>query len=1425
MSQERGPLEPADDGRGQQEELAGGVPAPPGGGGAPGGGGLAGPPLGRLAAAGRGGPGARPLSGSGSGSVADVMAHWDWASTSVGPVERWPATLRTMVQVVLASRFPMWIGWGPELTFFYNDAYRRDTLGVKHPWALGRPTREVWAEIWPDLEPRVAAVMESGSATWDQALLLYLQRSGYREETYHTFSYSPLPGPDGAPEGLLCVVTEETGRVIGERRMTTLRQLASELSGTRTEAGVFAAVRSRLAQNGRDLPFTLVYAYDPDGRASLVSSTGFRLPHPAAPEEIGAGALEAPWPAAALRSEPRLMVVEDLHRRFAELPSGACEEPPSAAAVVPLDGRGEGPSGFLVAGINPYRAFDSQYEGFLELLAGQVAAGLASARAYDAERRRAESLAELDRAKTEFFSNVSHEFRTPLTLILGPAEDSLNDDVEPLPAAQAARLELVRRNARRLRRLVNDMLDFARIEGGRLQAETVPTDLAALTRDVVGSFAPAIEQAGLGLEVDCRPLPRPVVVDPDMWEKIVLNLLSNALKFTLEGTIRVSLTDGGDHVCLSVSDTGVGVPADQLALLFKRFHRAPRSAARSHEGTGIGLALVHELARLHGGTAGAQSTEGNGSNFWVRLPYGERPTGTAVPQRDSARQAYLDEALQWSPATEVAPEDFASARQAEATILVVDDNPDMRAHLRRLMSPYWRVLVASDGESALAQARAQRPDLVLTDVMMPGLDGFGLLKALRADRETATVPVIFLSARAGEEAAVEGLEAGADDYLVKPFSAIELLARVRSNLELTRLRSRDAAWRAALVESLSEGVAVMGPSGTVSEVNAAFGQVLGYGSEGLPYEMPYPWFPDPVSEPEDHARMMAVMGTAMRHGRCGGVVPARHRDGRRIHLEVSVVSVDDEDERRFVMAVRDVTAELLAAEREAALARFGMRLAEAGDVRQVQEVGLDELGRLFGADAHLEWRVAVPGAGSSLSVGAWEAQGTGGEAMDAAQGTGRVILVPSGEAVFGPDEQLYTGMAAPLEPAAHDGAVWLAFPAPRRVSLDDRALFGVLSGYLGQALRRAQLFDDSKAVATALQRSILGPQETPPGVAVHYAPAVRPLEVGGDWYDAIELSDGRLGIVVGDCVGRGLQAATVMGQLRSACRALLLQMPSPAQVVSALDTFAERVPGAACTTVFCGVLDPRDNSLRFCSAGHLPAVLVTFDGQAKLLSQNQSLPLGVLPGTPRCDATEEVAPGALLVVYTDGLVERRGETIDVGMGRLVDAVAEARALTPQALTLHLTRLLVPDEAQKDDVALVAYRQPGQVTTVRFEATVKAVPRELTGLRRQLSSWLHQHGVDRQSAAEVLVACGEACSNAVEHAYPAGAPGQLVLEGEIEPGRVRLRVSDTGRWRVPGPRGQDRGRGMQIMRGLMSRAEVVGTGDGTTVDLVKELSVD
>src|ERR1700721_3166056 len=533
----------------------------------------------------------------GGGALAQLAREFDWTKTPPGAIEEWPQSLKTVVRTLLTSRFAMWMSWGPELTFLYNDDYARMTLGKKHPWALGRPSREVWQEIWDNIGPRIERVLESGEATWDEALLLFLERSGYREETYHTFSYSPLSGGDGKVPGHLCVVSKETERIIGERRISTLRSLAAELNKTITEAEVCESIVRSLSENQQDLPFSLTYLFSDDGKqADLACQTGIESGHPAAPGCIVVDAQDNRWPVSEVPKPNSSVTVEMSPERFASLPSGFWDLAPSKGLLVPFTSPGqENPAGVLIAALNPYRQLDAGYRGFIELVAGQIAASIANARAYDEERKRAEALAEIDRAKTVFFSNVSHEFRTPLTLMLGPLQDLLARSQTHLSPTAKEQLELANRNGARLLRLVNTLLDFSRIEAGRAQAVFQATDIAEFTAELASVFRSATDRVGLTLLVNCKAPSELAYVDRDMGEKIVLNLVSNAFKFTLEGEIEVSLRQAGRTAELRVRDSGVGIPAAEIPRLFDRFHRVSNTRSRTHEGSGIGLALVHEL--------------------------------------------------------------------------------------------------------------------------------------------------------------------------------------------------------------------------------------------------------------------------------------------------------------------------------------------------------------------------------------------------------------------------------------------------------------------------------------------------------------------------------------------------------------------------------------------------------------------------------------------------------------------------------------------------------------------------------------------------------------------------------------------------------------------------------------------------------------
>ncbi|MGZ5718393.1 MAG: ATP-binding protein, partial [Burkholderiales bacterium] len=750
----------------------------------------------------------------GNSEMADRMRAFDWAASDVGSPAQWPENLRVAVHLCLSSRFPICLWWGRDLAMLYNDAFLPWLGEAKHPRALMQPGREVWPEIWDMIGPMLDSVIATGEATYSEDTQLFYDRKLPKEEVYITWSFSAIFSADGRTvDGVFCPCSENTEKVVGARRLETLRRLGIRPAEERTVDAACKEAAAVLAQNSCDVPFAAIYVVEPATREARLAATALTEHDRLLPDIVSAseGDKHSPWPLAAVLRTKRSVGCARLVEHGVRIRAAPWAEYVDTALVVPIQAAEDQLWGLLVAGVSTRRPLDAEYRTFFDLVAGHVGTAISDARAHEAQRQRAEALAEIDHAKTAFFSNVSHEFRTPLTLLLGPLEDMLAR-ADGSVTVERGELDLVHRNSLRLLKLVNTLLDFSRIEVGRVQASYEPLDLPAVTADLASLFRAAIEKAGMRLSIDCPPLGEPVYVDRSMWEKIVLNLLSNAFKFTFEGEIEVSLHRAGACAELSVRDTGTGIAEHDVPRIFERFHRIEGARGRTYEGSRIGLELVQELAKLHDGTVRAESTLGRGSRFMVSVPLGHAHLPAAhigAKQASTAlgANAFAEEALRWLPdelgnESPVTADPTAEIGPSER-ILFADDNADLRQYVHHLLSPTHRLQLVADGEAALAAALENPPELVLTDVMMPRLDGFGLIKALRADPRTRDVRVIMLSARAGEEARVEGLAAGANDYLVKPFSARELLARVNSNLETSRA-TREALAREQRLRKTAE---------------------------------------------------------------------------------------------------------------------------------------------------------------------------------------------------------------------------------------------------------------------------------------------------------------------------------------------------------------------------------------------------------------------------------------------------------------------------------------------------------------------------------------------------------------------------------------------------------------------------------------------
>jgi anti-anti-sigma factor len=920
----------------------------------------------------------------------------------------------------------------------------------------------------------------------------------------------------------------------------------------------------------------------------------------------------------------------------------------------------------------------------------------------------------------------------------------------------------------------------------------------------------------------------------------------------------------------------------------------------------------------------------------------------------------------------------------------------MREYLHRLLSPHYAVRTVSDGHAARQAVLADPPDLVVSDVMMPGLDGMQLLAALRADPRTSRIPVLLLSARAGQEAAVEGLAAGADDYLVKPFSAQELLARVGAHLQLGRVRREaeerftamadvapaliwlsddrgrrtfvNRGWRqftghtvddelgsgwldglhpddrqgyeqtvaTATVEHrgweaefrlrradgayhwlleravpLGAGTSFAGYVGSCTDINARYreterqtllarvgaaldretdvdrqlsqlarlmvssrladlcsvrlvgedgelrlaavagmdpeteqavaamtGQGLGpavLASGGAVFgdaQQPPDAFtvPDPQGEQlarrlrmrsvlavplTVRGRILAVLGLARRVE-----APPYNDDDRALAEEIAARAALAAD-NALLLAEERAAAHRLAllqratAELSAATTPVEVASAAAGHIRQLtgpqSRVGVYEL------DAgHRALTVLTISGGGAANQALWSSIPLQTPlAVTTAVAERRAIWIEDLEewpgASGGVPEELVDALrsfglastvALPLAVAGRMvGVIGIGFAEPRRFSAIERSMLAAVAEQCAQALDRARLYRAERGIASTLQLSLL-PAELPRldrlALAAHYLPGAEGSQAGGDWYDVVELDDSRVAIAVGDVVGQGPAAAAVMGQLRSALSAALLQGCRPAQALELLDRFASRLPGALASSAACVVVDRDECTVTWARAGHPPPLLITPDGPQVLDGAAAGPVLGATRTRPYADATTEVTPGTTLLLYTDGLIERRGEVLDDGLARVMAAAERHAADDPVRLTRRLLADVLADADQPDDVAVIAARLlPGPLAE-----RIPADPGELAGMRRTVARWAAATALPEEAVEDLQLALGEAMANAVEHAYAGSPPGLCEYRVALgADGDVHVQVSDFGRWRPPPADKGHRGRGLELIAAL------------------------
>ena len=987
-------------------------------------------------------------------------------------------------------------------------------------------------------------------------------------------------------------------------------------------------------------------------------------------------------------------------------------------------------------------------------------------------QQRAEQLAALDRAKTDFFSNVSHEFRTPLTLMLGPlTELQKSADPEQRPLVEAAQ-----RSSLRLLKLVNTLLDFSRLEAGHVDAAFSETDLVKVTTEIVGIFASPIENAGLRLTAVYEAIPS-VHVDRSMWERILLNLLSNALKFTLAGEIRVSLVQYGLYARLVVSDTGVGIPTAELPHIFERFRRVRGLQSRSHEGSGIGLALVAELVHVHGGHIDVTSVVGHGTTFTIDIPFGLNHLDPALIVSENGAR-YASAAVQYLADIDATPDSGASAitgivrRANESTVLVVDDNADLRSYITRLLMPFCDVTVARNGLEALSALRDRPVQLVISDVMMPDMDGFELVRNVRADPQLESTRFIFLSARAGESSASAGLDHGADDYLVKPFAADDLIARVRAQLRAERRamvrkadasdnwfeRAGDPATNDVAFHAFADQLPIMlfqqDVDGALSFTNRVWHETLQLPRDRASYTIDA-W--NEIVHPEDVEGMVRSVSAA---------IPGRRP--WQVEYRLRPLGADDDAYRWHI------------ARGEPFFTATGEFRGWNGSIIDVHEARLreeaDRLLHLESAKGARELRALA----DTIPAMVWTADATGwidwynqrwfdytGQTPEQAEGWGW-------QAAHHPDDFPRVMQAWPQS---------ILTGEPFEMEFRLRRRDGVFHSFLTRAVplrnengsvyrwygsnvdinEQKEALDRSRHIAERLQGVFFPgalPQTDRLQIDAVYQAAERDALVGGDWFDATRLPDGRILLSIGDVTGHGLDASIVAARLRHAIVDFALTEQSPAAVLANTNTVLRMAFPDVFATALVAFVDGASTQLTYASAGH-HGPLVAEDGHVPA----RSLPVkGLLLGvSEQLDAKTQEFPlpaDSVVAFYTDGILEFSRNIImaEEKLASAVSALVDDWGTRPAA---RVRDAVLGNAASSDDIAILVARISPTAIKAEVQDPVSKVfktwrfhssdAHTAQTTRHGLMDFIRMNAIQGADLFAAETVLGELLANMVEHA--------------------------------------------------------------------------